>query len=87
MNDEERKARQRKEFIHALAVYLVGNEAMKGISLQMETSSTVIKWATEWSEVRSCSPIVGYTSVEEAEKLLTNFLNQSTDGNSKSTTS
>ena len=66
---------RKKQFILRLAEYLVENQAGKGIALSIESASAPIKWASEWSRVRSASPVrSGYPTIEEAVKDLTDFL-------------
>ena len=66
---------RKAEFIRKLAGYLVGNQAGKSISLEMEQKrSPVVEWAKEWAEVRGASPVFGYLSLEEAEAALWEFL-------------
>lgn len=67
----------RDEFIHKIAEYLAYNAAGKSISLAVETAKNPpIRWAHEWQSVREASPVFGYVSVEEAEKVLHNLLDQ-----------
>ncbi len=71
MSNLERK----KRFIKELASFLVGNEAGKSVMLQMEHSrQPIIPFAKEWASLRSTTPLMGYLSVEEAEKQLQDFL-------------
>ena len=56
-------------FIQALALYLVGDQAKKGIELQLGKES-----AKEWAALRNATPLSGYPTVAEAEKALTQFL-------------
>ena len=56
-------------FIHRLAEYMVKDQAMKSIELEMGKPS-----AKEWAAMRSLTPLHGYPTVEEAEKVLTEFL-------------
>jgi hypothetical protein len=61
---------RKKEFIRALAEFLVGNEARKSIELQMGKES-----AKEWSKLRSATPLFGYyPNIEKAVKELEKFL-------------
>jgi hypothetical protein len=57
---------------------LAGNPAGKSIELEMESKSPrpapLTPWAKEWAELRGATPLFGYCSVEEAEKILTEFL-------------
>lgn len=60
----------KKDFIKALAEYLVGNETMKSIELQMGKES-----AKEWQKLRSATPLVGYyPDINKAIKELEEFL-------------
>ena len=62
----ERKA----AFIHKLADWLGGeNQARMSIMLQMGRQEAKV-----WADIRGATPLFGYPSVEEAEKLLTEFL-------------
>jgi hypothetical protein len=63
------RASMKKRFIRALANYLVGDEAMKSIELEMGCES-----AQEWSALRLETPLSGYHTVDEAEAILTAFL-------------
>jgi hypothetical protein len=67
---------RKAEFVKALAEFLVGNQAGKGIALEVEhrTGGGIIKWAQEWAKLRNATPLFGYLTVEEAEKELTEFL-------------
>lgn len=66
---------RKKQFILRLAEYLVENQAGKSIALTMEPSNAPVKWATEWSRVRTASPVrSGYPTLEEAVEDLTKFL-------------
>ena len=61
---------RKKEFIRALAEFLVSDEAEKSIKLQMGT-----KMAKEWSKLRNTTPLFGYyPDVEKAIKELEEFL-------------
>jgi len=62
-------AEQKAIFIKKLARYLVGDQARQSIELQMGKQS-----AKEWAELRGATPLFGYPSVEEAEKVMTEFL-------------
>lgn len=62
----ERKA----EFIKALAKWLAGpNSAHMSILLEMKNPQ-----AEMWARIRDATPISGWASVEEAERVLTEFL-------------
>ena len=65
MKDPERK----QAFIKQLAIYLVGDQAHKSIELQMRKES-----AQQWADLRGKTPLFGYPTVEEAEQILTEFL-------------
>ena len=60
---------RKKEFIHQLSEFLVGNQAVKSIGLESGN-----KFAEEWAALRSCTPLRGYPTVEEGEKVLEEFL-------------
>jgi len=60
---------QKEKFIKAMAKYLVGSSAEKSIKLQMET-----KEGKEWAEILNTTPIFGWKTTDEAEKILTDFL-------------
>lgn len=61
----------KKNFIHILAEYLVADQALKSIELEMGKKS-----AKEWAELRSATPLFGYITTEEAEVILTKFLGE-----------
>jgi hypothetical protein len=67
-----RRAERKREFVRALAEYLAGNQAGKSILLQM--GGMAGEFAREWAKVRAASPLDGYPTVEEAEEILTAFL-------------
>lgn len=60
----DRRAR-RDGFIRALARYLVGNQVQMSVLLQMGKAEAVL-----WSQMRGQTPLVGYPTVEEAERTL-----------------
>lgn len=60
---------KKRRFIRQLAVYLADEPARKSIELQMGKLS-----AQEWANLRQTTPLMGYTTVDEAEQLLTEFL-------------
>ena len=60
---------RKKLFIKQLAVFLVGDQAMKSIELEMGRPSAV-----QWSRLRGAAPLHGYPTLEEAEEILTEFL-------------
>lgn len=62
---------RKEQFIKALAVFLVKDQAQKSIELQMGKTS-----AKEWAELRSKSGILGYPTVEEAESHLTKLFKE-----------
>lgn len=59
---------RKRQFIHALAMYLSGDLARKSIECERGTQA-----GREWSDLRSASPIHGWMDVEETERLLTDF--------------
>lgn len=61
--------RRKQEFIRQLAIYLVEDQAIKSIELQMGKPSAV-----KWSKLRNSTNIFGYPDVEEAVETLTKFL-------------
>jgi len=68
--DEFRAAADKKAaFIKVLAVFLVGEQARKSIMLEMGNT-----WAREWATLRSATPIEGYPTIEEGERILREFL-------------
>lgn len=60
------KTTPKQRMIKALAKFLVENQTQKSIELQMGKAS-----AKEWAELRQNSNLMGYPTVEEAEKTLT----------------
>jgi hypothetical protein len=62
-------AQRRKNFLHALAVFLSGDSARKSIDLEMGKP-----YAKEWAALRNATPIFGYLTVEETELQLTEFI-------------
>lgn len=66
---------KKREFIKALAKFLVGDQAKKSILLdpRMEGSPfySVVK---EWAELRGASPLFGYPTISEAEEVLEELL-------------
>ena len=70
-------ADRKAKFIRALAEFLSGDSAAKSIALEMEAKhppSLRPAWVKEWAKLRSATPLFGYQPVEEAEKVLTEFL-------------
>jgi hypothetical protein len=61
--------RSKKVFIRSLAEYLSGNPAERSIRLSMGDKN-----AQEWANLRGHTPIFGYPSVEETEKILSDWL-------------
>ena len=75
--------RDEKEFIRTLARFLCEDEAMKSILLEITRSRANLnnpamihygKIMEQWADLRSSAPLSGYTSVDEAEEILTNWL-------------
>lgn len=62
-----------RKFIHALADYLVGNEALMSIKLQQQEPE-----AFQWQAIRATTPLQGYypgrTGLERASRELIAFL-------------
>lgn len=56
-------------FIKALAAYLVVGQAKKAIMAQMGNPE-----AREWQVLRAATPIDGYPTLEEGERILREFL-------------
>lgn len=69
MSEKTKPRTKRQEFIHQLAVFLVGDQAKKSIELEMRQES-----ALQWRDLRRKTPLAGWPTVEEAEKELTEFL-------------
>lgn len=63
------RLKRKKEFIRALAVFLAGSSAEKSIELEMGKQS-----AKEWATLRQATPLFGYQAIDEAEKVLREFL-------------
>ena len=61
--------KDRIEFVHALAAFLAGGQAMKSIELQMGKES-----AKQWAALRATTPLFGYPTIEEAEQTLREWL-------------
>ncbi len=56
-------------FVRALAVLLVGDQAMQSMKLEMGDVG-----AQKWAALRGTTPLMGYPTVEEAEKQLAEWL-------------
>ena len=61
--------KDKKRFMHELAVFLVAEQASDSIGLQMGRP-----FAKRWAALRSATPLFGYPTVEEAEKVLSGWL-------------
>jgi hypothetical protein len=62
----------RAQFIRALAEYFGGpNQVKMSIKLQMDPAWTE---AVTWAKLRGLTPLFGYPTVEEVERVLTRFL-------------
>lgn len=59
----------KKAFIKRLAEYFVVDQAKWSIKLSMNSAD-----AKTWSELRNLTPLRGYPTLEEAEKVLSEFL-------------
>lgn len=72
------QAERKTAFIRQLADFLAGNQAAKGIALQMDMMRPAGDrrplLAKEWAELRGKSPLMGYPTVDEAVEQLTRFL-------------
>ncbi len=66
---KSQKLVRRAAFIEALAGFLVNNQAMKSIELEMNKPSAI-----EWAKVRGATPLFGYPTLEEAVEVLNGFL-------------
>ena len=62
-------AEKKAAFIKRLATYFATDQGKWSIRLEMGSED-----AKTWASLRSYTPLMGYPSVEEAEKLLTEFL-------------
>lgn len=61
---------RKKLFIRELAEYLAGpNQAKMSVLLGMNNAE-----AEQWARLRGYTPLMGYPTVDEAEKALTEFL-------------
>ena len=67
--DMSSKAERKRIFIRRLAEFLVGDQVRKSIELQVGKES-----GKEWAALRGATPLFGYPTVEEAEKVLLEFL-------------
>ena len=69
---------RRKEFIHALAVFLTADLGMRSIGLEMvakaEASHLYASELRKWQSLWEASRLFGYPSVEEAERHLMELL-------------
>lgn len=74
-SEEKRYLDKKARFIKALAQFLAGDQAKKSILLdprmQGSPHSSLVQ---EWAALRSETPLFGYPTVEEAEKILTEWL-------------
>lgn len=59
----------KKTFIKRLAEYFVVDQAKWSIKLSMNSAD-----AKTWAELRNLTPLRGYPTFEEAEKVLSEFL-------------
>jgi hypothetical protein len=71
--------KSKDEFIKALAEFLVNDQGLK--SIQLEVGGT---FAKEWAHLRSTTPLFGYPTVEEAEQVLRDWLLKWTSNVSRS---
>lgn len=68
-NNEKVRSARKDAFIKALANYLARDQAKRSIQLEMGSQD-----AREWAHMRSLTPLAGYPTVEETEKVLKEFL-------------
>ena len=66
---EHRRRSRKQDFVKRLAKFLVDGQASKSILLATNNSL-----AREWADLRSATPLFGYPTIEEAEKMLNEFL-------------
>ena len=59
----------KEKFIRVLAEYLAGNQAAMSARLSREDPDAKV-----WADLRNRTPLTGWVSVGEAEKVLTEFL-------------
>lgn len=71
----ENKAHQKAVFIRRLAQFLAGRVAEKSLALDDRPGFLLARsFAQEWAELRGATPIFGNPTIEEAEKILVEFL-------------
>ena len=64
--EKELLKKRRKEFVSALAEYLVSDEAIKSVKLQSGDQEAKL-----WARIRNATPLFGYyKTTEKAEKEL-----------------
>ncbi len=69
------KPDERAQFIRALAEYLAGvNQVKMSIKLGMCPELAEVEI---WTKLRGLTPLFGYPTVDEAEKILSDFLDNS----------
>lgn len=64
---------EKARFIKALAKFLAGDQAKKSIMLGMP-GGLAHSLVQEWADLRNATPLFGYQTVEESEKILTKWL-------------
>ena len=67
--EADTKPGRKAEFIRRLAAYLTHDQAKMSIMLQMGRPE-----AKAWADLRSATPLFGYPTPAEAEKVLKEFL-------------
>lgn len=72
-------SKEKRAFVHRLAVFLAEKSASKGLLLEIESSRIVSdqrpRLATDWKELRELVPgVTGATSIPEMEALLHDVL-------------
>jgi len=64
---------RKQKFIRQLAEYLAGTNQCR-YSILLSQRGQLKECADDWAALRGLTPLFGYPSVEEAEKILTDFL-------------
>ena len=60
---------ERKKFAQALAQYLVNNEAVMSVKLEMQDPEALV-----WAKVRAATPLFGYVTAKQAAATLEAWL-------------
>lgn len=64
---------QKALFIKRLAVFLAGDQGKKSIMLGMP-DGLAFSLVKEWADLRNATPLFGYQTIQESEKILTEWL-------------